>query len=171
VKRFFSIFIGLLLVASTAGATDFQTYTFSQEQGGVSSQKLAFNSPFTSTLEVLAPPKATGSGTFTRASSQIIPDHEGVLRTVQSGSVAIPGSRVVTNFFLNSGATATQNITLSVRTLYAMDHRSRRYNFICGYCCRFWLRSSYTGQSQRHYNNLSRHSRVHKDWGCLNGTG
>lgn len=84
--------------------------------GSGNNQRLAFYTPLTSTLNVLAPPRALPgtTGTFTRASAAYLTDFEGVTRKIESGSVGVEGSRVVTNLFLNSGATATQNITLPV---------------------------------------------------------
>lgn len=54
----------------------------------------AFNKPLTSGV--------SDAGTFTSASAQYVYDHENVLRKVESGSIAIPGSRIVTNLLTYS---------------------------------------------------------------------
>lgn len=57
---------------------------------------LKFSADLTSTAKVLTPDKGIGPATFT-GGGQWIPDHEGVLRFVDAGNPAIPGSRVVRN--------------------------------------------------------------------------
>lgn len=63
-----------------------------------------FFTPLTSTSSILAPPRAYPgtTATFSRASAQYITDFEGVTRKVESGSVAVEGSRVVTNLLTYS---------------------------------------------------------------------
>lgn len=61
-----------------------------------------FFAPLTSTDKVLSPVRGVGPATFTRASAQYITDHEGNARKVGSGSVAVEGSRVVTNLLTYS---------------------------------------------------------------------
>lgn len=103
-KRIFSFLIALLLVASTAGASDFSNFNFNFDWSPSGNSVAAFYSPFTTTLSVLTPPRAYPgtTGTFTRASAQYVYDHENVLRKVESGSIAIPGSRIVTNLLTYS---------------------------------------------------------------------
>lgn len=93
-----------LLLAQTAwgGSSDYAA--FSLDWSGSGGTIPAFYSPLTTTTSVLTPPRAYPgtAGTFTRASSQYVTDHEGVLREVKSGSVAVEGSRVVTNLLTYS---------------------------------------------------------------------
>ena len=65
---------------------------------------LAFYTPLTSTTNILTPPRAYPgtAATFSRASAQYITDYQGVIRKVESGSVAVEGSRVVTNLLTYS---------------------------------------------------------------------
>jgi len=103
-KNILSLLLSLPLLLSTAFAGDFSNFNFGFDWSGGGNRVASFYSPFTSTLSVLAPPRSFPgtAGTFTRASAQTVPDHEGVYRTVASGSVGITGSRIVTNLLTYS---------------------------------------------------------------------
>lgn len=77
----------------------------------------AVNFPLASNLDGKA---VTGGLTFTRASSQIVADHEGVLKVVASGSAAFPGTRIVTNLLLNPATLSTQSVSLTQGGVYQL---------------------------------------------------
>lgn len=67
-----------------------------------SNNSLRFFTSLCETNSILQPSWGTGPATFSRASAQYITDFEGVVRKVESGSVAVEGSRVVTNLLTYS---------------------------------------------------------------------
>lgn len=66
------------------------------------SNSLRFFSSLCETNSILQPSWGTGPATFSRASAQYITDFEGETRKVESGCVAVEGSRVVTNLLTYS---------------------------------------------------------------------
>lgn len=67
-----------------------------------SNNSLRFFTSLCETNSILQPSWGTGPATFSRASAQYITDFEGVVRKVESGCVAVEGSRVVTNLLTYS---------------------------------------------------------------------
>lgn len=70
--------------------------------GGALIEQLRFNAPLTSTDAVINPQRGVGPGSFSRASASYITDFEGITRKVESGSVGVEGSRIVTNLLTYS---------------------------------------------------------------------
>lgn len=95
----------LFALATTAHAGGYDNFsTFSLDWSGGNNSRLAFYTPLTSTANIITPPRAYPgtAATFSRASAQYITDFEGVTRKVESGSIAVEGSRVVTNLLTYS---------------------------------------------------------------------
>jgi mannose/fructose/N-acetylgalactosamine-specific phosphotransferase system component IIB len=104
-KRLLFLLLSILLLAPLAYAGGYEDFSaFNLDWSGGNNSRLAFYTPLTSTASILSPPRAYPgtAATFSRASAQYFTDFEGVVRKVESGSVAVEGSRVVTNLLTYS---------------------------------------------------------------------